>query len=473
MRSFFSLCVLGLVCAVPHGLCTTTTTSDSSSYLTYSAPFIQAAKKASPCVVSIKTQLSSEARHERIDNRSQPGSPEEFWEHFFGFPPFSNGQKAERRPENIFGSGFLVTSDGYILTNNHMVENGTKILVQLPDGTELTAKKIGADAATDIALIKVEGKDLPFLTLADSSKVEIGEWVMAIGNPLGLRASVTSGVISAKGRSDLDITLVEEFFQTDATINQGNSGGPLINLNGDVVGMNTAIATTTGGYMGICFAISSNLLRDVMKELIEHGKLNRGYLGIALQPLDSDLAPALGLAKAQGALVSDVVKGGPADKAGLKSGDVITQVNNVTIETAGGLKKSIALMKPGQTVDLSLLRSGKVVKLQATIGSFPEEKDIEDIQDTFGMILEPVTQEKAKQYNLSTATGLLVVQIDPAGQAFSTGIRPGNVVISINGIPVNTLEEFSSACSSIGKGKKVLLQLKVGHHTRYASLTIE
>lgn len=470
MRPFVSSLLLGLCFFSATGVASDSI--ESAPYRTFSNPFIQAAKKASPCVVSIKTQLSPHSQKERFIEQNEQALPDDFFEHFFGFPRSPNS-KTERKPEYIFGSGFVVTKDGYILTNNHMVENGAKIYVQLPDGNELEAKKIGADSATDIALIKVEGKNLPFLTLADSSKVEIGEWVMAIGNPLGLRASVTSGVISAKGRSDLDITLVEEFFQTDATINQGNSGGPLINLNGDVIGMNTAIATNTGGYMGICFAISSNLLKDVMKELIAHGKLTRGYLGLALQPLDGDLAPALGLEKPQGALVSDVQKGSPAENAGIKSGDVITQVNGITIETAGSLRKSIALMRPGQKVEITLLRSGKSLKLNAAIGTAPEENNTSDIQNDFGMSLEAVTPEIAKTYNLSSTLGLLVLQIDPLGSAYAAGVRAGHVILAINGTPVNSIEDFSAICGKLGTGSKALLQLKVGHHTKYVSLTIE
>lgn len=473
MRSFFSIF---LVSTSLLSLSLQAESVDTQSYRAFSNPFIQASKKASPSVVSIRTEIKAERLKERFEERAgQYGQvvPDEFWEHFFGFPNLPNAPKTERRPEYIYGSGFLVSNDGYILTNNHMIENGSKIKVQLPDGNELEAKKIGADSATDIALIKVEGNNLPYLTLADSSKVEIGEWVMAIGNPLGLRASVTSGVISAKGRSDLDITLVEEFFQTDATINQGNSGGPLINLNGEVVGMNTAIATNTGGSMGIGFAISSNLLKEVMKELIEHGKLTRGFLGIGLQPLDGELAPAFGLDKPQGALVSEVQKGTPAEKAGILSGDIITHINGNVIETAGSLRKYIALLRPEQKVEITLLRAGKSIKLSAVIGTAPEKSEPNEMTDDFGMSLEAITPEVAKTYKLASTQGLLVLQIDPLGAAYAAGIRPGNVIISVNGTPVNTLEEFSSICSSLDKGKKALIQLRIGTHTKYTSLTIE
>lgn len=476
MRLFSSLILLSTVAACIGVQPSRLLASDSApqealSYKTFSNPFIQAAKKASTSVVSIKSHMnSSVSAHEE---QTSP-FPDEFWERFFGISPFQNIPKTERPPEQAFGSGFIVSHDGYILTNNHMVENSTKILVQFPDGHEKEAKKIGADAATDIALIKVDEKNLPFLTLADSANVEIGEWVMAIGNPLGLRASVSTGVISAKGRSDLDITLVEEFFQTDATINRGNSGGPLVNLNGDVIGMNTAIVTTTGGNMGIGFAISSNLLKDVMKELISFGKLNRGFLGIALQPIDQDLASALGLEKPQGALISEVMKNSPAEAAGLKSGDVITQVNGIAIETAGGLKKSIALMHADQKVDLTILRSGKVIKLTATVGSFPDEETrLLNVQTDFGMKLESITSDIAKRHNLSSTVGLLVTQIDPHGTAYAAGIRPGHVILTVNGEEVSSVDDFTKICASVEKGKKVLLQIRAGKQLRFVSVPVE
>jgi len=439
------------------------------SYRAFSNPFIQASKKASPGVVSIKVQISKSSTEDIMEPFS-----DDFWNYFFGTPGNPNTQKPQKRQEYALGSGFIVTEDGYILTNSHMVEEATKISVQLPDGREFLAKKIGSDPSTDIALIKIESKDLPYLTLADSSKVEIGEWVLAIGNPLGLQTTVTAGVISAKGRSDLDITLVEEFFQTDAAINKGNSGGPLVTLNGDVVGMNTAIVSNTGGYMGISFAISSNLLKEVMNELRTTGKLDRGFLGVSLQPIDNDLALALGLEKPKGALIADVLPNGPADKAGMKSGDVITKVNGVEIETAGVLKKSISLMRPGQKVSLTLLRSGKPVEVEATIGSYPQDgKAGMDAAHSFGMNVEPLTPELAKRFELTTTAGLLVVQIDPNGSAYAAGIRPGNVIVAVNGNSVSSFEEFSKICSSVEKGKKVLLQVRVGTHNRYVSLPIE
>ena len=445
------------------------TTQEEQSYRSFSNPFIQAVKKTSPAVVSIKSQILKSDREDQGDPFA-----DDFWNYFFGTPQNQGGQKLPSRPEYALGSGFLVSDDGYILTNNHMIEDATKISVQLTDGREFPAKKIGSDPSTDIALIKIESSTLPFIHLADSSTVETGEWVIAIGNPLGLQTTVTTGVISAKGRSDLDIMPVEEFFQTDAPINRGNSGGPLVNLNGDVIGMNTAIISNTGGYMGISFAISSNLLKEVMSELITHGKLDRGFLGVALQAINNDLALALGMEKPKGALVSDVLPTGPADKAGLKSGDVITKVNGIEIETAGNLKKSISLMRPGKKVDLTILRSGKLSEVTATIDSFPnDEKKAIEASSTFGMTLEPITAEAASRFSLSTTTGLLVVQVDPNGSAYTAGIRPGHVIIAVNGTPVSTLAEFTHIYSSLEKGKKVLLQVRIGTHNHYVSLPNE
>ena len=449
---------------------TGTVAQEATSYKTFSKPFIQAVKKTAPAVVSIRSQITKSASDEIIDPFS-----EDVWSFFFSQPQQRPQQSSpQKRVEVTLGSGFLVSSDGHILTNNHNVDDSTKITVQLPDGREFEAKKIGEDASTDIALIKIEGKDFPFLTFADHTQVDIGEWVIAIGNPLGLQATVTTGVISATGRSDLDIEQVEDFLQTDAAINRGNSGGPLVNLNGDVVGMNTAIATNTGGYMGISFAISSHLLKEVMHALLANGKIERGFLGVALQPITNDLASALGLEKPKGALIADIVPNGPAEKSGLKSGDVILKVNGIEIESAGALKKSISFMRPGQSVTLSLLRSGKHIELSATIEPFPTNgKGNIDAQKYFGMGLESLTGEIAKRFDLSTTTGIVVTQVDPSGSAYAAGIRRGHVIVAVNGTPVSTIEEFSRLCATVEKGRKVLLQLRIGNHNQYVSLPIE
>lgn len=436
----------------------------------FSLPFIEAAKKAQPGVVSIKSRLKKAARSWMQDRDEEP-LPEDLWERFFG--PY---ERRQRQPQPMFayGSGFVVTTDGYILTNNHLVKDAEEITVQMFNGNEFPATKVGCDPSTDIAVLKIKGKDLPTLALADSSNVEIGEWVLAIGNPFGLQASVTTGVISAKGRSDLDIVRVEKFFQTDAAINMGNSGGPLINLDGEVIGMNTAIASHTGGYLGIGFTIPSNLLQDVMKELIEHGHLIRGYLGIAMQRIDADLAGAIGLEKSQGALVSEVVPGSPADKAGLQSGDVITEVDGAQVESVGTLRGLIALKKPGQSIALKVIREGKTIELTAEIAQNPDvEGSGIEVEETFGLLLEPVTPELARRYSLEAKSGLLIVQIDPNSQAFQAGLRAGHVILAVNGRTVSSVDEFAHAAKAAQQGGRILLQIKIGPNIRFVPLTIK
>jgi serine protease Do len=471
--SFLRCMTCVTICGAPPLIAQTSAPLPTASH-SFSQPFIEAAKKAQLGVVSIKSRMKKESsQFWQKDEGQDELAPEEFWERFFGMP---SPDHRPRQPKSryAYGSGFVVSSDGYILTNNHVVEKADAITVTMLDGKEYQAKKIGNDPSTDIAILKIEAKNLPCLVLADSSVVEVGEWVLAVGNPFGLQASVTSGIISAKGRSDLDIVRVEKFFQTDAAINMGNSGGPLINLHGDVIGMNTAIASNTGGHMGIGFAIPSNLLQDVMKELIEHGHLTRGYLGVALQRVDADIAAAVGLDKPQGALVSEILQGSPADKAGLQSGDVILELEGASIESLGSFRSSITLMKPGQQVTMKVRRNGQDITLKATISENPEnETQGSAIEDTYGLMLEPVTPELAKHYNLDTKTGLLIVQIDPESQAYQAGLRAGIVILAVNGHSITTVDEFARAIQNAEVGGRLLLQIKVGQNIRFVPLTIE
>ena len=466
-RSLVSLCIVAVVpmaaeIAVPK-----------ASHA-FSQPFIDAAKRSQPSVVSIKSRMKKGSSQTWQKNDGQEEvSPEDFLERFFGGAPFD---RKPRQPQSryAYGSGFIVSDDGYILTNNHVVEKADNVIVTLLDGREFTAKKVGNDPSTDIAVLKIDAKDLPNVTLADSSLVEVGEWVLAVGNPFGLQASVSAGIISAKGRSDLDIVRVEKFFQTDAAINMGNSGGPLVNLNGDVIGMNTAIASNTGGHMGIGFAIPSNLMQEVMKELIDTGHLSRGYLGVALQRVDADIAAAVGLDKPQGALVSEVLPDSPAEKAGLQSGDIILELENIVVDGLGSLRGSVTLMKPGQEVTMKVRRNGENLTLRATISENPENDTRgASLEDTYGLMVEPVTPELAKRYGLDTKTGLFIVQIDSESQAFHSGLRSGHVIIAVNGHLVNTVEEFSRMIKNAEVGSRLLLQVKVGQTIRFVPLIVE
>lgn len=467
-RFIFSLCTSCLLVAQPIAADTPQTKTTSN----FSLPFIEATKKAQPGVVSIKSKIKKQQKVAWQREGGENMSPEDFWERFFGMAPES--KQRPQKPQFAYGSGFIVSKDGYILTNNHVVEEAETITVQLPEGKEYPATLVGSDASTDIALLKIDANNLPALVLADSSKVETCEWVIAIGNPFGLQASVTTGVVSAKGRSDLDILRVEKFFQTDAAINMGNSGGPLVNLDGEVIGMNTAIASHTGGYMGIGFAIPSNLLKEVMQDIIEHGELTRGYLGVALQRVDADIAAAVGLEKPQGALVSEVVPGGPADAAGLQSGDVIMELQGVPVDSLGSFRNTIALAKPGQEITMKVRRDGQEITVTTKVGKHPEHSSQDmKVEDRFGMSLEPITPELSKRYSIDAKSGLLILELDPEGIAYQAGLRAGYVILAVNGRSVTSIEEFATIIHGTKKGGKVLLQVKIGQNIRFFSLSID
>lgn len=437
----------------------------------FSQPFIEAAKRAQPSVVSVKSRMKKSSKWYGENEMDQFG-PEEFWERFFGMP-MPEQRPRQQKPRFAYGSGFIVSKDGYILTNNHVVEQADAVTVTLGDSKEYPAKVVGTDPSTDIAVLHIDGNDLPTLTLADSSNVEVGEWVLVVGNPFGLQESVTAGIISAKGRSDLDLIRVEQFFQTDAAINMGNSGGPLVNLYGEVIGMTTAIASSNGGHMGIGFAIPSNLLTDVMQAVIKYGKVTRGYLGVALQQVDADIAAAVGLEKPQGALVAEILPGGPAEKAGLLSGDVILELNGKKIEGRGALRSAVMLMKPGDEAVMKIRRNGQDLTITATVSESPEnEAQGVSIEETTGLMLEPVTAEIAKRYNLDTKTGLLIVRIDPDSSAYQAGLRSGHVILAVNGRSVATVDDFAKAIHSVSNGR-LLLQVKVGQTILFVPLTIE
>lgn len=432
----------------------------------------QIAKSVLPAVVSVRTEYSTKSHGQgRPDGGREQLDPfqEDFWERFFGFP--MPEQKGPRRGQ---GSGFVISADGYILTNNHVVRDADQITVAFIDNGEFPAKVIGTDPNTDIALLKIDGKDLPYLNLGDSDELEIGEWVMAIGSPLRLQGSVTMGVVSAKGRSDLDIALVEQFIQTDAAINLGNSGGCLMNMDGFVIGMNTAIATSGGGSMGIGFAIPSNILKHVTEQLRASGHVVRGYLGVALQKIDAKLAQAFSLDKNEGALVSEVVKDSPADKGGLKSGDVILKINGKLVENVGSLRTAIALMKPNDKVTLTIIRNKQPMDIVATIGTHPEnEVAANDMQSKLGMLLQDLTPDVAQQLGYETDRGVLIKYVDPNSPAQDAGLRRGQLILSVNQRPVTSTEEFYRVVKESHNQKHLLLQIKAGQVVRYVTLELQ
>jgi serine protease Do len=334
--------------------------------------FETVAEKAMPAIVSIHIM---ERENEKVTEDSLRFFNNDFFDRFFGSGSRNEGHnESENQAVLKQGSGFLVSEDGYILTNNHVIRGAKEIIIFLENGQDYTASVIGQDINTDLAVIKIEENNLPFIKLGDSDKIRVGQWVAAIGNPLGLQASLSAGIISAKGRSNLDIANIEDFIQTDAAINRGNSGGPLVNLEGEVIGINTAIASNTGGYMGIGFAIPSNIAKRVMTQLISSGSVSRGFLGVTLQAIDENLSSSFELKSTEGALVAHVIKNSPAAYAGLFQGDVLLKVNETPITSINTLRNTIALMLPGSSINLLVKRNGKIFTLTVELGLHPETR---------------------------------------------------------------------------------------------------
>lgn len=453
-------------------------TSDESALHSFSLArqlskeFATVAKSATPAVVSIHTQYQmkqSRGGQEWSDQMDQ--FPDEFWQRFFGMP----SPQEQKGPTLGQGSGFVISADGYILTNNHVVDNADKITVVFSDGKELVGKVIGTDPNTDIALLKVEAEDLNFLTLGDSERIEVGELVMAIGSPLRFQSTVTVGVISAKGRAGLGVVPIESFIQTDAAINRGNSGGCLISLaTGEVIGMNTAIASTTGGYMGIGFAIPSNIIQHIMEELRTTGRVVRGYVGVNLQLIDSSLAQAFNLDKNAGALVAEVVKDSPAEKAGLKSGDIILKVDGKVVENPATLRSTIAMVKPGEKINLYIMRNKEFLDVTVTVGIHPEsELAGGEVQNKLGLLLQDLTPDVAQQLGYEKDSGVLIKYVDPNSNAQAAGLRRGQLIVSVNQKPIASTADFYRILQENPNQKRILLQIKLGQITRYVSIELE
>lgn len=341
--------------------------------------FTKIAKEVSPAVVFIKVEKKMKGVQDRgffsPGNEAPAPFGEDFFRRFFD-KPFPEERHRNYRTITGQGSGFIISNDGYILTNNHMVGEAAEVIVTLYDGREFEAKVIGSDPKSDVAVIKINIKNLPTIPLGDSDTLEVGEWVLAVGNPFGLSHSLTSGIVSAKGRSNIGISDYEDFIQTDAAINPGNSGGPLINLDGKVVGINTAIFSQSGGYMGIGFAIPINMVKDIRDQLIENGSVVRGYLGIYIQNLTSELAKSFELEANQGVLVSQVTEDSPADMAGLRQGDIIIEFDGKPVEKVGSFRNSVALKVPGSNEKIMILRNGKPKTINIEIGKLPSNDKI-------------------------------------------------------------------------------------------------
>lgn len=444
-----------------------------------SEDFIGVAKDSIPAVVFIQVKSKPKGKSSFYYNGKEVDSfdffSDDLFGQFFGIPR----REAYSTPQLGQASGFIISPDGYILTNNHVVQDQAIITVQLNDGREFPAKVIGEDQSTDLALIKIEANDLPHLKLGNSDNLKIGQWVVAIGNPLGLQASLTVGVVSAKGRSNLDIAKIEDFIQTDAAINRGNSGGPLLNLKGDVIGINTAIATNmSAGYLGIGFAIPSNIAKHVVDQLLETGSVTRGFLGVTLQNVDHDLAQAFEMKKAEGALVADVSKGSPADKAGIKQGDIIVKYNDHAVESIGSFRNAVALQKPGTKMQLVILRNKQNIEIPIEIASFPDEgKAIavgsKNEGNHLGFEVQSLTPELAKTLGVKEGEGVAITNVLPNSPASFAGLKKGIIILAVNQKKVATSEEFNRELKSVEKDKPVLFLISQNGSMRFLSLKAE
>jgi serine protease Do len=454
--------------------------SDSLALSSKSQPltsniFVEIAKKQNPAVVnvSIKTKAHPPVqRNFRGDPKRGPnGDPfKDFYDKFFG--------EQNRKPRGGMGSGFIIDKEGYILTNNHVIQGADEIIVLLEDDKEYTAKLIGSDSKTDIALIKIQKEPgdntvFPALQMGDSKGLEVGEWVMAIGNPFGLSHTVTVGVVSALGRS-IGAGPYDEFIQTDASINPGNSGGPLINLNGEVIGINTAIISgNTGGNVGIGFAIPINIAKGILNDLKERGTVTRGWLGVMIQKITPELERSFGLNSTEGALVGDVIPGGPAEKAGVERGDVIVGFNGQQIKEMENLPKVVAATRPGDTVDMEIVRDGKTKVLRVLIEVL---KDVQEQQlakvDPLGMQVQEITKELAQSLQLESNDGVLVSDVTAGGAAAEAGVKRGDVISEVNRSPVKNLAEYNRITGNAAKGSSTLFLIRRGGSTIYIAIKV-
>ena len=449
------------------------------------APIVE---KVSPSVVTISTsKMVTGAGNSR---RQNPMFNDPAFRRFFGIPeqeenedggpaPKRKGAKTEKphKQDIGLGSGVIVSPEGHILTNNHVVEGADEIIVKLgKNAHEYKATKIGSDPDSDLAVLKIEGKDLPAVTFADSENVHVGDVVLAVGNPFGFTQSVTMGIVSALGRGVRELNLnFQNFIQTDASINPGNSGGALVDTDGRLVGINTAIYSRTGGNQGIGFAVPGNLARSVMDSILKNGRMIRGYLGVMLQPLDEDLAKEFKIEGDKGALVGDVPAGSPAQKAGIKEGDVVVAVDGKQVEGVSELMLMVAAKPPGTEVNVKLLRDGKEQVLSVKLGERPSKNEVAkaepadsdpDVLD--GVTVADIDAETRKKFDIAeNAKGVVVTQIDPESACFAKGIREGDVIHEIDKASVMTSKQAVELSEKVKKAKTVLLRVSTKGASRY------
>jgi serine protease Do len=448
--------------------------------------FADIVEKVKPSVISVRVKVDGGPKMMGLDGDSPfpPGSPMERFFKRFGMPDDQDGGPRQRGPRGRNfsmgqGSGFFISADGYAVTNNHVVDKAESVEVTTDDGKTYTAKVIGTDPKTDIALIKVEGRgDFPHVTLAEKPS-RIGDWVLAVGNPFGLGGTVTAGIVSARGR-DIGAGPYDDFIQIDAPVNKGNSGGPTFDVDGNVIGVNTAIYSPSGGSVGIAFAIPAETVKTVVAQLKDKGAVTRGWIGVQIQPVNADIADSLGLKTAEGALVAEPQPDGPAVKAGIQSGDVITSVNGQPVKDARDLAKRIGGMAPGASVKLGIVSKGTEKTVSLTLGELPREQrqaraDSGDRDGSgtdvprLGLSLAPADKVAG-----AGSDGVVVTQVDPDGPAAAQGFRTGDVILDVAGKRVTSPDEVRKAMADARSGGKrtVLLRVKSGDNTRFLAVPV-
>jgi serine protease Do len=446
--------------------------------------FADIVEKVKPAVISVRVKLDAGAKMMGFEGNS-PFPPNSQMERFFrrfGLPEGNNPDE-QRAPRNRLvtgqGSGFFITADGYAVTNNHVVDKADTVEITTDDGKTYSAKVIGTDSRTDVALIKVEGRsDFPYVKLADHAP-RIGDWVLAVGNPFGLGGTVTAGIVSARGR-DIGAGPYDDFIQIDAPVNKGNSGGPTFDVDGNVIGVNTAIFSPSGGSVGIAFAIPASTVKSVVAQLKDKGTVTRGWIGVQIQPVTDEIAESIGLKKAEGALVSDPQANGPAAKAGIEAGDVITAVNDAAVKDARDLAKQIGSMAPGTSVKLTVWRKGAEKNVSVSLGELPNQREARaPTPDTslpngsdvprLGLTLAPAGQVAG-----SGSEGVVVTKVDPNGIASEHGFRTGDVILEVGGKKVAHPADVRSALNEAQKdGKRsVLMRVKSGDATKFVALRL-
>ena len=442
--------------------------------------FADIVEKVKPAVISVRVKVDGGQQTTGLGDNEVPPGLREFFRRF-GMPDMPNGSpKGQNHGHNIItgqGSGFFISADGYAVTNNHVVEKAESVQVTTDDGKTHTAKVIGADPRTDLALIKVEGGPFPYVKLSDRSP-RIGDWVLAVGNPFGLGGTVTAGIVSARGR-DIGASAYDDFIQIDAPVNKGNSGGPTFDTDGNVIGVNTAIFSPSGGSVGIAFAIPADTVNSVINQLKEHGSVTRGWIGVQIQPVTQDIADSLGLKKAEGALVAEPQADSPAKKAGIEAGDVITAVDSKQVKDARDLAKRIGALAPKTSVKLTILHNGSEKTVTLTLGELPNNKEaradtVTPDNSTADLAKLGLTLAPAARVAGAGSQGVVVTGIDSSGVAADHGFSTGDVILEVAGKSVSTPSEVRSVIASARtEGKRtVLLRVKSGDNTRFVALPV-